>query len=339
MCSDASVFGASLSYNPETGVIVWIKSHGNRAEVGDIAGTPSNGYVSIGFGGKQYRAHRIAWLLHYGSWPTGMIDHINGIRDDNRIANLRDVTNRVNSQNHQCHRDGHLVGTHFHQAKQKWTASIQIDGEAFKLGTFNTEIEAHNAYLAALRDPNCIPPNMDEIREATGRLRGCKFDKRRNKWVARYHYDNTERYLGQFDTQEEAHAAWSKAQDEPPPAVESQAEKFVSGKTKGYSFSKVANRWTSSIYINKERFHLGYFDTPEEAAAAYAKALQEKPAKCETLDERIANGKVKGYCWCKSMHKWMASMRVNGKRVYLGYYEKEEDARNAYLNAVNSKAN
>lgn len=57
------------------------------------------GYLVLKIKGKQLKAHRIAWFLHYGSWPIGVIDHINGDRIDNRIRNLRDVSVKENNAN------------------------------------------------------------------------------------------------------------------------------------------------------------------------------------------------------------------------------------------------
>lgn len=55
-----------------------------------------NGYLCGGILGKKYRAHRIIWLLHYRKWPSEVIDHINGNTSDNRIVNLRDVSQAEN---------------------------------------------------------------------------------------------------------------------------------------------------------------------------------------------------------------------------------------------------
>ena len=80
-----------LHYNPLTGVFTRIRSaHPHR--VGVVVGSVSHGYILIGLLGKRYRAHRLAWLYVYGTWPKHDIDHINRNRSDNRICNLRDVT-------------------------------------------------------------------------------------------------------------------------------------------------------------------------------------------------------------------------------------------------------
>ena len=81
-----------LDYNPETGLFTW--NVYNNIKNKTTAGTFNDGYIQIKIKQKIYQAHRLAWLYVYGEWPKGQIDHINGIRDDNRIENLRDVTNR-----------------------------------------------------------------------------------------------------------------------------------------------------------------------------------------------------------------------------------------------------
>ena len=86
------------SYNPDTGNIRHLRRQ-RGIQHGRIAGSVNGitGYVSIKIGSRLYKAHRVAWLLHYGDWPCGFIDHINELKGDNRIANLRVCTP---SQNH-----------------------------------------------------------------------------------------------------------------------------------------------------------------------------------------------------------------------------------------------
>lgn len=89
-----------LDYCPLSGVFWWAKSPKNGISPGDRAGSKSpNGYWTICFKRKNYRAHRLAYAFVNGSWPTGEIDHINGVRDDNRISNLRVVDRGQNCRN------------------------------------------------------------------------------------------------------------------------------------------------------------------------------------------------------------------------------------------------
>ncbi|MNQ84444.1 hypothetical protein D3C85_995720 [compost metagenome] len=82
-----------VTYDPLTGVFL---RKGCTAKVGY---NPVDWYVTISIDGQKYQAHRLAWLYVYGEWPSNFIDHINQIKNDNRISNLRDVTKSVNSSN------------------------------------------------------------------------------------------------------------------------------------------------------------------------------------------------------------------------------------------------
>lgn len=145
-----------LDYDPATGVFTW-KVTRPRATAGSVAGSISEkGYRIIGLCGRLYKAHRLAWLYMRGEWPVDQIDHINGIKDDNRIANLRDVTNRVNAQNLKGPRSDNTSGflgvrSQKTPKARKWTAKIVVDGRHVHLGYFPTPVAAHEAYLSVRR--------------------------------------------------------------------------------------------------------------------------------------------------------------------------------------------
>ena len=128
-----------------------------RVKVNSLAGTvrkQDGGRLHIAFRGKRYLAHRLAWLFVYGKWPEGVIDHLNGNSLDNRISNLRDVSNTVNSQNQRKSRSDNqagFLGVSWHSRTRKFLAQIQINGVKTHLGLFTTPEEAHAAYLAAKR--------------------------------------------------------------------------------------------------------------------------------------------------------------------------------------------
>ena len=91
-----------LAYDPDTGVFTWKArtSPFSRVNVGDVAGNlRRDGYIEICVDGRKHQSHRLAWLYVYGEWPADQIDHINGIRTDNRIANLREANNAENHHN------------------------------------------------------------------------------------------------------------------------------------------------------------------------------------------------------------------------------------------------
>lgn len=131
-------------YDPTTGIFV----RGNRT----LHNVHKSGYRRMVINGCIYMQHRLAWLYVYGEWPSGVIDHINGIRDDNRIVNLRDVLPRVNSENRQAAQPNSKTGfLGVSQRKQRFEARIRVNGDEIYLGLFDTKEEAHQAYLSAKR--------------------------------------------------------------------------------------------------------------------------------------------------------------------------------------------
>src|SRR5580692_7435516 len=132
-----------ILYDPETGLFTWIKARRHR--VGKRAGSRNHdGYRRIHVGGCQRAEHRLAWLYMTGEWPAEDIDHKNRIKDDNRWCNLRLATVTQNQGNSRP-RAG-LKGT-TRVRTGKWTAQIQKHGIKLHLGTFNTQEEAHKAYV------------------------------------------------------------------------------------------------------------------------------------------------------------------------------------------------
>ena len=88
-----------LHYDPESGVFLWLKTT-RATSAGDVAGcVRAHGYRSITVDGAPFYAHRLAWFYVHGAWPQHQVDHKNGDRDDNRIANLDDVTPSRNYHN------------------------------------------------------------------------------------------------------------------------------------------------------------------------------------------------------------------------------------------------
>lgn len=146
-----------LEYNPDTGEFTRAKRTAQCHQVGDRADLPAfgnlAGYLTIGLQGDKHLAHRVAWAHFYGEWPKQHIDHINGDKSDNRIVNLRDVPNQVNMQNkfkamrNKAHTD--LQGVYWYASANKWRSRIQTGGRSIHLGMFDTDSEAHAAYVAA----------------------------------------------------------------------------------------------------------------------------------------------------------------------------------------------
>lgn len=146
-----------LTYDPETGVFRNRIKRARSVIVGAVAGCVlDNGYRVIAIGGKDYSAHRLAFLYMTGAMPDGMVDHINGLRDDNRFANLRVRDNSLNQQNQRRarpHSASGTLGVHRGGWKgSKWSSEIQHRGVRYRLGTFDTPEEARAAYLAKKRE-------------------------------------------------------------------------------------------------------------------------------------------------------------------------------------------
>jgi hypothetical protein len=141
-----------LSYDPDTGQFIWLVKRG-KARLGMSAGTNHvRGYRCIFIQGKNYLAHRLAWLWVHGAWPDQQIDHINGDRLDNRMANLRQVTNAINSQNRRRANKNNSSGRlGVSQNANGFLSLIRIDGNLIRIGLYETADEAHAAYLQAKR--------------------------------------------------------------------------------------------------------------------------------------------------------------------------------------------
>lgn len=136
-----------LSVDPSTGEIRWKKSAG-RVKAGDLAGgRDKNGYRRLSIDSEVVYAHQLVFFAAHGYW-CGLIDHINGKRDDNRIQNLRDATASENAKNRTEWRKGVKLGAR-RTPEGQWAARIVCDGISYHLGVYPTQEEAHEAYMRA----------------------------------------------------------------------------------------------------------------------------------------------------------------------------------------------
>jgi hypothetical protein len=139
-----------LEYNPETGIFTRKIGIGGQ-KAGAIAGKQrKDGYIDINISPKRYLAHRLAWLYIHDSWPNQMLDHINGIRNDNKISNLREVTNSENQQNKtKARKDSNskFQCVNYKPSHKKWEAYITVNRVKKHIGHFDSPEEAHAAYL------------------------------------------------------------------------------------------------------------------------------------------------------------------------------------------------
>ena len=134
---------SQISYNPENGTFVWLRS-------GRVAGGLNvDGYWRLSVLGKQYKAHRLAFLMMEGCFPDGDVDHINGNRSDNRWANLRAASRSENMQNvhNPASNSTGFIGVC--RKGRRFSARIKIDGRSHSLGCFDTPAAASEAYRFA----------------------------------------------------------------------------------------------------------------------------------------------------------------------------------------------
>jgi len=142
-------------YNKDTGDFTRLVNMTWQAKKGQIAGHINTAqrikYKSIRICGVLYQCHRLAWLYVYGEWPKFFIDHINGDGLDNRIANLRDVTNTQNIQASKRIPNHNTTGFKG-VCKIKdgvYVAGISIGNKRKHLGLFKTPELASEAYQEA----------------------------------------------------------------------------------------------------------------------------------------------------------------------------------------------
>jgi len=146
-----------LHYDATTGVFTRLIQTSSNAKKGSIAGSLSKqGYVIIWINNEKRLAHRLAWLYVYGEYTVDgfEIDHINRIKSDNRISNLRLATrnqNRMNVDKAKNNSSGYK-GVCFEQQTQKWKSQIKHNGKSITLGRFSTKEDANKKYLSYVKD-------------------------------------------------------------------------------------------------------------------------------------------------------------------------------------------
>lgn len=142
-----------FTYDPETGVLRW-KVDRWRAKAGQVAGCHCRyGYLVVRVFRRTTKVHRIAWELHFGEPAPAVIDHVNGVRDDNRIVNLRACTHSQNLANKAHRTDRSLLpGVKRAHKGPGYTATVSCNRRAYYLGTYETQEAAHAAYVTKRRE-------------------------------------------------------------------------------------------------------------------------------------------------------------------------------------------
>tara|TARA_R100000541_G_scaffold34564_1_gene42964 strand:- start:1864 stop:2406 length:543 start_codon:yes stop_codon:yes gene_type:complete len=152
---DQSTLKELVTYNPETGKMFWkartakhinsssaLKSFNTRYAGNEIKTIDGKGYYHGSFGGKFLRVHRLAWLYVYGEMPK-TIDHINGDRTDNRIVNLKSVTNQENHLNQRLNstNTSGVAGVYLNKKSNRWCAQMKFNGKTYHLGSSKSFFE------------------------------------------------------------------------------------------------------------------------------------------------------------------------------------------------------
>lgn len=132
-----------VRYDLSSGLFYWIKS-------GLLAKSIStSGYRVVKVKGKSYRQHRLAWYFHYGELPEHGIDHINGNKLDNRIENLRDISQGENCKNRKTNKNNSSGFRGVYKTKYGFISRIGVNGVIVNLGTFNSFDDAMAKRLSA----------------------------------------------------------------------------------------------------------------------------------------------------------------------------------------------
>lgn len=229
-----------LKYDKRSGVFTWLKC-ARHGFVGKVAGYKSFDYHYIRIASKLYLAHRLAWLYVHGVWPPQQIDHINGVKDDNRISNLRLCSNSQNGINKalQSNNKSGCVGVSKHTVTGKFRARSKVDGREIHLGYFHTKEEA-NYIVEQFR------------REQFQEFSPTKYDRYVLGLRSNYHED----YLDFLAQRKEDTTAGNIA------------AAIACGKAKYYGSVdqvKPSNKWRARCTIGNKKINLGRYDTKEEA--------------------------------------------------------------------------
>ena len=202
-----------ISYNYDTGELSVKKRNGSsKLKVGHIYnGKDKNGYIIVEFNHKAYKAHRIAYFLHYGKQPGKLIDHINGSVSDNRICNLRVATYSENTRNTAKHRSGKYVGVLIDKRNKTnpYKARTMLNGTWTYIGVFKCEHQAAQAVaMYESGEYKIRRPKYEENKDKNKRsIYQCVYldkNKKSERWTTRKYVDGKYMSFGSFECEHKA---------------------------------------------------------------------------------------------------------------------------------------
>ena len=137
-------------FDYKDGFLYWKISNNRKIHIGDKAGSFNGRYYQIGINDKKYLNHRLIFLYHYGYLPE-FVDHIDNNPSNNKIGNLRKLTNSQNCMNSKSRKgSSKYKGVSWDKSINKWRSQIQINGKKKHLGYFINEMEAVIVYNNAI---------------------------------------------------------------------------------------------------------------------------------------------------------------------------------------------
>ena len=141
-----------LAYDPISGALTWKVALSNRTRVGQDAGSPrKDGRVCVSVDGRRYRKARVCWLIYYGRWPNGEVDHRDCNPSNDSIDNLREATGSQNGANKRMWKRNKtgVNGVHWAKCNNMWVAEVFVGGKRVFQKYFHSFDEAKTAREAA----------------------------------------------------------------------------------------------------------------------------------------------------------------------------------------------